>query len=300
MNEAYDTRNTVSAFLKILEIDRTTFEQYQNDASIQFLDIVSVDYDSFNQKRETLKQKMLEAGFSSHSHTSIVRTLSPEAARAYSQCVSEQTKGLIAAWVSAVAGSIVSVTVKTGFGGHANIEYKVDGAEPKNHASLTYNLSAGGIEILQFDVKDKKDFMITINARETNIDMKDGVSLTLEGLKRWTRKVDTQTLSTTIRVGAGCHGSSSGCQINVSGTIVAPTDWYLLPGTVRRTDRKILGGPGVRDWGLSKDVATYNDQAYRIDLYPFSVDGNSGHAQGIEEITYVCDARREYFVMEYE
>lgn len=302
MDESYSTNDVVSAYLKMSYLDRDSFETNKATFGINVFDIASLDYESFNQKREKLRQMLLEVGFSSQSQTSMVRTLSPAGAVAFSQCMAQKSKGLINAWVSNCTGTKVVVTVKTGLGGKAKVKFKIAGAETTDKKDV-YNLEANGQVDLLFDVAEKKDFILVINAEETTIKIQDSISLTLEALKRIELKSEMITLEGVIRVGAGCHGSTSGCQINDMATIVAPAGFFLLPHTLARKEngRKIVDtkGIGVRDWGINTEVAVYNGEAYKLDIYPHGVDGNNAHGQGEEAVTYICRAQRDYLEVTY-
>jgi hypothetical protein len=293
MNESYRTSDLVSSYLKMSYFDRDSYDGSNKAFSEEIFGLGTLDYDSFSQKREKLRQLLVDSGINVSSQTTISRTLSPEAAAAYSQCISQESKGLINAWVDKTAGNSVSVMVKTGFGGKSNVEVIISGdVMPKEGA---FHLLQGNSQLaLTFNLPSKKDSLVTISATEKTIDFSNAVSLILECFKRHELKHEMQLLTTTIEVGAGCHGSSSGCQIARMGSIIAPPNFYLLPETLRFRERNLIGGPGVRDWSISKKVTSKNNEALRIDIFPHSVDGNDGDAQGIELITYECYARRDH------
>ncbi len=298
MNEEYRTSDLASSYLRMSYFDRDSYDESSKKFAEEIFGLGALDYEKFSQRREKLRQMMIDSGVNMSSQSTIIRTLSSEAASAYSQCISQNSDGLISAWIDKVVDNTVSVMLKTGFGGKANVEVTVAGDVMPNEGRV-HLLQGNSQRTLTFNLPSKKDALITINATEKTIDFSSAVSLVLECSKRFELRHEIQLLTTTIEVGAGCHGSSSGCQIARMGSIIAPANFYLLPETFRFRERTIVGGPGVRDWSISKKETARNGEILRIDIFPHSVDGNDGHAQGIELITYECSARRDYVATIY-
>jgi hypothetical protein len=283
---------TQFSVLKFVNQDNYELLKQKYEASIP--GYFSGSYDDFKQKRNQLTQLFIAAGFTSLQESYYHHGLSPEGAKAYSECVAKTTNEPIAAWIEAITESNVVVGVRCGLGGDVTAHLSITGTnQPQNSPEP---LKANSQDALVFDYDPRKDFTIAIKCTIEESGATSFRVISLPKTRRFEIQKERKEITGNMICGAGCQGNSTGCYMYTDVMLAADPDFYLLPETLIETSRRVIGGPGIKTVQFSWVEDKIGEKVRRLIGHPYAVEGSSGHTQGIVEITWRVIAEREYLV----
>jgi hypothetical protein len=281
-----------AAQLSVLNtVNQSNYDQKKRDLAASIPGYFGGNYSEFSERRSALQSSFSQTDNTTYSQNLYQRVVSPESARMYQTCM--QGERAFIAWVSStgIADDVVAVTVRNNRPGTGSVTYKVSGATPINQPS---SLTSGSEETLYFEHPRNKRFVLVLNARDELANATFTVPpIQLPAYVNYNRVAEYREVSGTGRCGAGCQGNTSGCPIREAVTLAAPADFTLMPDTVRETNRRVAGGPGINihpTWTWTR--APNNGMPSTMVGTPGACDGASGHTQGIVDYDFAARAVR--------
>jgi hypothetical protein len=288
-------QRNVAAQLSILNtVNSSNYSQMKDKLGASIPGLFDGSFDSFSEKRSELQSSFSLQQRNEITENLYQRVLSPEGARAYALCL--QSNANLVAWVSStgITNNRIAVTVRNNLPGNATLTYTVSGATPMNAPSA---LTAGSEETLFFNSPRASDFFLVINGRNAQSNASFTVPpIELPAYVEYRRNRNTINVSGAGKCGAGCNGSTSGCQLHENATLNAPIGYTLMPGTPSSTGRRTIGGPGVNidppwTWTSSPPSAPIS-----MTGAPGQCDGANGNSQGIVEYQFTTRAYHDEIV----
>lgn len=283
------SRDYATRFAALKFVNQDNYEEMKQKYGAEVPDYFSGSYDEFKTKRNQLTSLFVAAGYSSLQESYYQHSLSPEGAKAYAICMAEKSNKPIAAWIESITDDRIAIGVRCGLRAGAEVTLNIFGAQPINPPTP---LGAGAVQFLLFEYNSKKDFIVIMNS----VEGADGISIVLPKVRNFEIRKERKEISGTMTCGAGCHGNSSGCYQFTDVILAADPDFYLLPETLREINRRVLGGPGIRQVLFTWVEDKVGGQVRRLIGHPHSVDGQSGDTQGIIEIAWSVIAEKQYLV----
>lgn len=287
------TKDVAARYSALNLVNESNYEDIKKKAKATVPGYFDGSYDEFRTKRREFSFLFSTTSSLDIAESYYKHALSPAGAQAYSECIAQLSSKPIAAWVSNKSvTSKIAVTVKSNGKGSSVISYTVDGATPINEPK---SLSAGSSQTLLFEKKPSEAFLIVINSTDPTNGSDDTTFVELPAQKRFEIRETVKSYTETLMCGAGCQGNSAGCLITRNLKFVAESGFSINPTTVKEVSRQTVGGPGLRSFAVNWIESRKDDGSIQtLEGQPHSCDGNSGHTQGILEVTYKVNATKPY------
>ncbi len=264
-------------------INSSNYEEHKKNgnAGAQIVDVpATASYSEFDAARSAYFQKFDIESRTRIKTDAMFTGFSEEAYKAYAECIHAMSDAPIAAWVSKFNSDLIIVTIKTYIPNSFKATLKVLGADPLNQP-MAFN--GPGEQKLMFSRPKDGSFLAAfqlIAADNTPMKAAD-VELPQEVHLKLVR--EEKILHQKVHCGAGCHGSTTGCQ-NVENVNITPDkEGAYLTGSIHYDLIENTGIAGVdRHEDFTKDHART----------AFVCEANQGKAQ--QFITYDASVLQVY------
>jgi len=281
-----------SQFAALRVVSQQNYEQMKHKLAASVPGYFDGDYQSFSLKRSKLNQLFAETGSTEIHRSYFTRSLSPEGARAYAECIARSSEKPVAAWVEAATDSHIVIGLKTAVTGDADVSYTTVGPTPINGATGT--LKGGGQAALMFTYNPAMDFVVAFNATIAQTGGQHMVVVELPKRRRFERRTRHAEVAGFAVAGAGGHGNTAANPMWEDLDLVAPAGHYFLPETRRVVRTEVVGGPGLSqyqiEWRETKDA---EGQVVKLTAHPVGMNGGS-NTQGIIRIHITATAEQPY------
>lgn len=281
-----------SRFAALRVVNQENYDQMRQKLSASIPGYFDGDYQSFSLKRSKLNQLFAETGATEIHHNYFTRSLSPESARAYAECVARTSAKPIAAWVEAVTDSNIVIGLKTAVAGDTDVSFTTVGPTPINGATGT--LTGGGEKALMFSYNPATDFVVAFNATIAQTGGQHMVVVELPKRRRFERHTRQAEVAGFAVAGAGGQGNTSANPLWEDLDLVAPAGHYFLPETRRVVRTEIISNPGLTqyqvEWRETKDA---EERVVKMTAHPVGMNGGP-HTQGSIRIYITATAEQPY------
>lgn len=278
----------MAAYQYLSMINESNYEQAKNGGGINAIieDIpVGASYSQFDEKRREFLNQFKVSQTTRQKTDLYLSTFSSSAYQAYAECLRSQSNAPIEAWISLKTSNQVYVQVKSVLPEGTSASLQVDGDAPlrdphpiagSSQQTLVFKRTAGEDFANAFDV---------INAQGQPI----GTANVYLPVPIIVVPVTTiKTLTVSGHCGAGCQGSTTGCQNveNVSFSIDNPSG-TLVSGTQSLTTTSDTGIAHLYpQWNISPTQATTN----------FVCEADNGNTQKFISVTGTIQEKITNFV----
>lgn len=283
-----------SSFAVFRIINEQNYDSMKQKFSANVPDYFDGNYESFSRKRSELNKLFAQSGTTEIHKSYFTRSLSPEGARAYAECVARQSEKPIAAWIEAITDSKIIVALQCGLSGNVDVSYSVVGPQPEPANTSTGVLTSGSRVPLMFSYNPAVDFVVAFSVKVSQTSAQDMVVVELPKRRRFEQKTRTIELTGYAKAGAGGNGSTVANPLWEDLELVAPPGYYLLPETRRVTRNEIIGGPGLSQYHLTwREEKNNEEKVVKLTAHPEGMNGGA-HTQGIINIHISVLAEQPY------
>lgn len=291
----FDTNAVKSDYLALSSIlsfvSRDNYDEAREKWGATIPEYFSGDFESFSTKRSRLTTLFAESNLVAISGEHFRRTLSPDAARNYAECLASQSDDPIVAWVSEYNDEYVVITTQNRMTDVKVLCRVVGNTQPVEPST---ELVTGASEALAFPWIPRNGLTVSINVKNVaSGNTLKGVVIQVPQIIKFEQRQETRLKSVVIRAGAGGDGSTAASPLYGNGALIADLGFTIHPETLVQAPPSGQGGlTPTLQWTAIKA----GDQIVRFEGQVTHAEADNGDTQRIVDYTFSVVTTREYLV----
>jgi len=268
-------------------ITSSNYEEHKKNgnAGAQILDIpATASYDQFDSARsyffsmydENVRQQ-IKANYTFNGLTDV-------GYQAYAECLRQTSNSPLSAWVEKSNKSLIVVKVKSYLPNGYTANLEVNGATPINAVAP---FQGTGEQEIVFNRPTDDDFLVALQLKTNGSAPYVGTTVELAKPLNLRKVTDQEVVHAAAHCGAGCHGSTTGCQ-NVEDVNLSPKAGYSFAKDVNFTK---TGDTGIARFSPNAEVAAQSLKTH------FLCEADQGNAQKFVTFDVTVTQSRDRIVL---
>jgi hypothetical protein len=292
------SQNVIAKISVLNTVNSSNYEESKQKFGVSIPGYFGGSFSDFSSKRQSLVSSLSSQRATYSQSNFFQRLLSPAGAKAFSECVAQQSNALVTAWISSGQRTdYVTVTIKKNSAGSGNINFTVtaiDGVVQQGQSGTTQTLSTNSTQTLLFKSPKSAQFLIVINATDAGSGASGSVTVEMPPYVEYRMQRSFQSLTAIGMCGAGGNGSTAGSPMRSNANFAAPAGYALDPSSVHLVKRE---KPSGWQYGLARDpqftwTRLPEDAEFPRTMVgtPGPCEGENGHTQGRVDFTWEIQA----------